>query len=813
MVAKQIGLTSKSASVSLADLAKVAEALGIQVNRDLRDIWGVSASVSALPNPDSINPGVWPIFIMDSLPDEEAGVHLTDHLQPYALVAAGETWSLSASHECLEMLVDPSGNWLISSSAVQVVNGEIQDLGSEKYEYLVEVSDPSEDPSNAYMINDVLVSDFYTPRFFDPVVAGGGVRYSFSGKITRPRQVLPGGYLSWVNPQTGKMQQLQYFEQPTIIDLPSPAPTSNRTTLRGRVDSVSPSAARFSRLPKDEAVVERRDVRAAWLASAGGRRSSAYLLASAPRPVPVSKTYDEVLDIIGRHKTELLIDGVSSVRPGWSFENDWITSDRAIIVKVDPNTQATTLPKLPRQIEGIPVEARPDSAIGVLARTSPTAFIAVTTGTRGEFHQPEFRGEIAGPSAPSSAISDLLAAKAKKQQIPYVGPANATLDDITEEMSIILHASPDAGWAQLQTFLGDIKHELIVGMYDFTSGHILEAVNSALDKKNLVLTLDHPARNKTADQSDDETFAALSQTLTSDLKFAWALTDTDTHAPVWIYPHAYHIKVAVKDKKSFWLSSGNWNNSNQPEIDLTDTTSAKAIAKKSDRDWHVICDNATLAKTFAAFLNNDYTVAFTEESKPKQITGMAASISVPVPDAILPTAAARAPMSFFPPKTISGKIRVQPLLTPDPGSYQPKVLELIKSATKTFYMQTQYIHTSDAANDAAHMELIQAIVDRIEAGVDVRLITSQYQTKDWIEKLKDAGVQTTDHLRIQANVHNKGITVDSKIVMVSSQNWSAEGTLRNRDAGVIIYNEEAAAYFEQIFLHDWAYLASAKSVD
>ncbi len=168
-------------------------------------------------------------------------------------------------------------------------------------------------------------------------------------------------------------------------------------------------------------------------------------------------------------------------------------------------------------------------------------------------------------------------------------------------------------------------------------------------------------------------------------------------------------------------------------------------------------------------------------------------------------------MTFFSPKTISGQIRVRPLLTPDPGSYQPKVLALIKSATKTFYMQTQYIHTSDAAEDAAHMELIQAIADQIDAGVDVRLITSEFQTKDWIEKLKDAGVKTTDHLRIQANVHNKGITVDSKIVMVSSQNWSAEGTLRNRDAGLIIYHEDAAAYFEQIFLHDWAYLASAKS--
>ena len=43
------------------------------------------------------------------------------------------------------------------------------------------------------------MSDFYTPRFFDPLVAPG-VRYSFTGALTEPRQVLRGGYLSWARP-------------------------------------------------------------------------------------------------------------------------------------------------------------------------------------------------------------------------------------------------------------------------------------------------------------------------------------------------------------------------------------------------------------------------------------------------------------------------------------------------------------------------------------------------------------------------------------------------------------------------------------
>ncbi len=73
------------------------------------------------------------------------------------------------------------------------------------------------------MIDEVLVSDFYTPHFFDPNVSPG-VRYSFTGRIKRPREILPGGYISWLNPRVGIMQQLRWFDKPQIVDLPGHPP-------------------------------------------------------------------------------------------------------------------------------------------------------------------------------------------------------------------------------------------------------------------------------------------------------------------------------------------------------------------------------------------------------------------------------------------------------------------------------------------------------------------------------------------------------------------------------------------------------------
>ena len=64
-------------------------------------------------------------------------------------------------------------------------------------------------------------------------------------------------------------------------------------------------------------------------------------------------------------------------------------------------------------------------------------------------------------------------------------------------------------------------------------------------------------------------------------------------------------------------------------------------------------------------------------------------------------------------------------------------------------------------------------------------------------------VRIGDNVKIQNNLHNKGFIFDHATVVVSSMNWSGEGVLNNRDAGVVIKNATAAAYYEKIFLDDW----------
>ena len=77
------------------------------------------------------------------------------------------------------------------------------------------------------------------------------------------------------------------------------------------------------------------------------------------------------------------------------------------------------------------------------------------------------------------------------------------------------------------------------------------------------------------------------------------------------------------------------------------------------------------------------------------------------------------------------------------------------------------------------------------------MILSEFQKlKGGLDALQAAGINP-DNVKIQSNVHNKGFVFDHKTVVVSSMNWSGEGVLSNRDAGVIIENENRRRLLRQ----------------
>jgi hypothetical protein len=238
MLTINLALVSQTRHITPSQLTRVAAALQKQALRDFAPIWNIHSTVDAFDTLHDVPPGYWPMIVKDDIQQTgAAGVHLDHNGQPFSLIEYSDSWSLTASHEMLEMLADPGGNRLVAGQSPKPHQGVV--------EFLVEVADPSEAPENGYTINGLLVSDFFTPHFYDPVAAPG-VRYSFTGKLDGPRQILPGGYISWYDQVTDHWFQQVWFDtaQPEFRDLGRL--TARAGSLRSAIDSRTRTNARIA---------------------------------------------------------------------------------------------------------------------------------------------------------------------------------------------------------------------------------------------------------------------------------------------------------------------------------------------------------------------------------------------------------------------------------------------------------------------------------------------------------------------------------------------------------------------------------------
>src|SRR3712207_1852512 len=103
-----LALVSQVEELSSEALKPIAAALEKQARNDLARFWHVEASVAVFRTATDVPAEFWPIIVRDDIGVRgAAGIHLDKDGQPFALVTYSEGWSLTASHQCLSMLVDP----------------------------------------------------------------------------------------------------------------------------------------------------------------------------------------------------------------------------------------------------------------------------------------------------------------------------------------------------------------------------------------------------------------------------------------------------------------------------------------------------------------------------------------------------------------------------------------------------------------------------------------------------------------------------------------------------------------------------------
>lgn len=197
----KIAVINSSTVLSDTDVQAAVPALQTQVHRDFAPVWGTDADLTFVAQNGTPPDGYWWLVVLDNSDQAGAlGYHdLTPQGLPLGKIFAatdqqyGEQWTVTASHELLEMLGDPDINltaFVQSSDTVGVL-------------YAYEVCDACEADAIAYQINGVLVSDFVYPAWFESFRQQGSTQFDFQKQITQPFQLLPGGYIGVYNVTAG----------------------------------------------------------------------------------------------------------------------------------------------------------------------------------------------------------------------------------------------------------------------------------------------------------------------------------------------------------------------------------------------------------------------------------------------------------------------------------------------------------------------------------------------------------------------------------------------------------------------------------
>lgn len=202
-IAHNVAVLNRSSVLSDADAAKIVMALQSQATRDFAKVWGIDARLNFVPTTSTTGwQGKWNLVLLDTSDEANAlGYHdVTPEGLPLGKVFAktdqqyGALVSVTASHELLEMLLDP----FISLCA--------EDTRRRAFA-AYEACDAVEADELAYDIDGVKVSDFVTPAYFDPTAAGRkGAVFSYKRNVHGPFALAPGGYESLYVPGHGWTQ-------------------------------------------------------------------------------------------------------------------------------------------------------------------------------------------------------------------------------------------------------------------------------------------------------------------------------------------------------------------------------------------------------------------------------------------------------------------------------------------------------------------------------------------------------------------------------------------------------------------------------
>ncbi len=258
-----------------------------------------------------------------------------------------------------------------------------------------------------------------------------------------------------------------------------------------------------------------------------------------------------------------------------------------------------------------------------------------------------------------------------------------------------------------------------------------------------------------------------------------------------------HAKYLVADDRWTLVTTENWKPAAFPPA-----------GRQGNRGWGVVLDDPRVAAYFSEVFAAD-------------IGGSDIQPVATVRPGAIETPSERAYSPRFTPAPF-GNATITTVLAPDTAG---EVTSLIASARSSIAIEQAYI-TNESATGL--QRYLAAAVEAARRGVEVRVLldAAWFNTEDEADNDEQVAlinrIAAAEGLPLEARlvdleahdltkVHTKGVVVDGRRVLVSSINWNEASPSFNREAGVVVDDPGAGAYFLAVFDADWASGANAST--
>lgn len=350
-----------------------------------------------------------------------------------------------------------------------------------------------------------------------------------------------------------------------------------------------------------------------------------------------------------------------------------------------------------------------------------------------------------------------------------------------EGVAVTAFAAPDCSYEVFRAAVREAKREILVNVYEFTDEKMAGDLIAARERGVGVTVLLEGGPVGGVSPEGRAVAGALNRSGIPVL----GMTTTDAAHAKYRYDHAKYIVI---DGRTVLLGSENFKPGGYPAPGL-----------QGNRGWGILLEDPELAAYFREVFFFD---AAGGDIVP--LEGTAAELYTPwAPDYTTEFAPCRAEGA-----------RVTPVISPDTSVL---ILELIESAEENIAIEQAYITNETASKLNPYLA---AAINASRRGVTVRVLldSAWFNTEDDADN--DEMVEIINRIAVAeglplearladleannlAKIHNKGVVVDGKVVLVSSINWNANSPAFNREAGVIVEHPDIAGYYVAVFEDDW----------